>query len=66
MCPVKRMSENVPPEMMVKIHTIVDNKNIVAKQVEDFFRQWESVIGIRVNIQSIWKHRRRDCTCPKN
>lgn len=64
-CPIKRMADKLPAELMVKIHAILDDERVVAKQAEQFFAEWESVTGIRVGIQSIWKHRRRDCTCPK-
>lgn len=65
-CPIKKMASAVTPEVMEKINSILDNRAIVAKQIETFFLEWESVTGIRVGMQSIWKHRRRDCTCPKN
>ena len=64
-CPIKKMEAKLPVELMAKIHTILDDERVVAKQAEQFFAEWESVTGIRVGIQSIWKHRRRDCTCPK-
>lgn len=65
-CPVKRLEEKLPAETMIKIHAILDNKSIVAKQVEEFFANWEPVTGQRIGMQSIWKHRRRDCTCTKS
>ena len=64
-CPIKKIGDKLPPEVMAKVHAILDNDRIVAKQVEDFFAEWEKVTDIRVGVQSIWKHRRRDCTCPK-
>lgn len=64
-CPIKKMADKLPAEVMAKVHAILDDQRVVAKQAEQFFAEWESVTGIRVGIQSIWKHRRRDCTCPK-
>ena len=64
-CPIKRIADSLPEDVMSKVHAILDNDRIVAKQAADFFAEWEKVTGIRVGVQSIWKHRRRDCTCPK-
>jgi hypothetical protein len=64
-CPIKKMADKLPADVMQKVHAILDNERIVAKQVEEFFREWETITNIRVGIQSIWKHRRRDCACPK-
>lgn len=64
-CPIKKLHDKLPADTMTKINAILDDQKIVAKQVENFFLEWESVTGVRVGIQSIWKHRRRDCTCPK-
>lgn len=64
-CPIKRLEVHIPAEAMAKIHAILDNRAIVAKQVEHLFIDWQSLTGVHVGMQSIWKHRRRDCTCPK-